>query len=396
MISRRVLCLVLFLSVTFLFLPCSEKAFSASPNPPIKIGLLVPLSGPFVLQGTTVAKGFELYLAENNGKLGDQEIIVLKEDSEGKPDVGLTKVKKLVEKDKVDIVVGCVNSTVAFAIQKYVHTNKVPVVSPLATAEGLTKPPIASPYVFRVQVTAMQVNTPLGTWVFKNTTHRKMALIATDFAPGRDGAEAFAKGFEAVGGKIVKAVYPKVGEADFAPYLATLQEANCDAAYGWTAGADSIRLVTQYASFGLKAKMPLFGFAGLTDESVLPSEKEAALGMVVVTPYAPGYKTPENVQFVSAYQKAYKNELPSQADANGFVAAMVIDSALRAVKGNIKDKAAFLQAMGGVKLDKTPRGPIRFDQNRQVICNAFITRVEKVGNSIVNTVIDQIADVRQP
>ena len=391
----RISLIAVSLMFSCLLLLCGKQAQCAAAAPPIKIGILTPMTGPFVVVGTSVIKGFELYLAENNGKLGGHEIQVIKEDDEGKPDVGLLKVKKLIQKDKVDLVMGPVASPVVFAIRDVIHSSKIPLIAGTATAEGITKPPVASPFIFRVEPTASQIYKPYGEWVIKKTPHRKFAIIATDFAPGRDGAEFFKKGFEGAGGKIVKELYPKVAENDYAPFLSLLQGSGADAVYAWTAGADSVRLITQYAEFGLKGRLPLYGVSGVSEEIVLSSAGDSAVGIVSVFPFFSGITLPESKQFVSAYKKKYRDALPGSPDGNGYVIGMVIDAALKAAKGNIADKTGFCKVLSNVKLDKTPRGPIRFDANGQVICNVYVGRVEKVGDHVENVFVDVIPDTRQ-
>lgn len=394
MTKFRACSLIFFLTMSVFISPFITKDHAASLAAPLKIGILVPTTGFHALQGTSVIKGFELYLQKNGNKLGGRDVKLTKADTEGKPDVALTKLKKLIEKDKMDIVVGPVSSSVALAVKAYINKKKTPLVVPIAITSALTKPPNRSPYIFRVQVAAEQANNPFGGWVIKNTAYRKMAIIASDFFAGHDAANAFKAGFEGAGGKIVKVINPKLGESDFAPYMAQLQRTGADAVYAWMAGGDAIRFDKQYVQFGLKAKLPLVGFAGLTEDYILPSVKDAAVGIITVTPYTPGIDLQANKVFVAAYKKAYKNALPSLPDANGFVSATVIDAALKSTQGKAKGDA-FLKAMGSVKIDSTPRGPISFDGNGQVICDVFIARVDKVGGEVKNVVIDVIGNTRQ-
>jgi ABC-type branched-subunit amino acid transport system substrate-binding protein len=116
---------------------------------------------------------------------------------------------------------------------------------------------------------------------------------------------------------------------------------------------------------------------------------------VSVFPFFSGITLPESKQFVSAYKKKYRDALPGAPDGNGYVIGMVIDTALKAAKGNIADKTEFCKVLSNVKLDKTPRGPIRFDANGQVICNVYVGRVEKVGDRVENVFVDVIPDTRQ-
>ena len=176
----------------------------AQARPPIKIGLLLPYTGPLTVQGTDTTRGVELYLTKIGAKAGGREIQLLKEDTEAKPDVGLTKVKKLIERDRVDFVIGPVNSAVALAIRNYIHEQGVPLIVPVAFTRDLTAPDKASPSIFRLIETTDQSNYPMGGWVIKNTKYRKVAAIGMDYAFGWETVGGFQRTFEEQGGQIIQ------------------------------------------------------------------------------------------------------------------------------------------------------------------------------------------------
>src|SRR2546422_6934358 len=182
-------------------------AIGQGTRPPIKIGLLLPYTGVIAVNGQETTRGIEFFLSKIGNKAGGREIQLLKEDDEAKPDVGQTKIRKLVERDKVDVLVGPVHSGVALAIRDYVHAQGIPLIVPVAFTRDLTAPAKASPWIFRVVETSDQGNFPMGTWVFKKTPYRKMVVIASDFVAGRHSAEAFTAAFKAAGGDVVKEIY---------------------------------------------------------------------------------------------------------------------------------------------------------------------------------------------
>jgi hypothetical protein len=147
-------------------------------SPPIKIGLLFPYTGPISTIGQDATKGFELHLAKIGGRAGGRELQLVKEDDEFKPDVGLTKTRKLVERDRVDLLVGPVNSAVALAIRDYVTRQGIPLVVPVAFSKELTAPGKATPWLFRVVETTDQGNFAMGEWIYKNTPHRRMVIMS--------------------------------------------------------------------------------------------------------------------------------------------------------------------------------------------------------------------------
>ena len=191
---------------------------------PVKIGVLFPATGPLTVVGQETIRGLELYLNKIGMKAGGREIVLIKEDSEGKPDVGLTKAKKLVERDGVHLILGPTNSAVGLAIRDYVDAQKMPLVVPQANTRILTAPASAggrfSPWIIRRIETSDQGCYPMGGWMVKNTPYRKVIAMGADFAIGHHSAEAFMAGFKAAGGQAVKEIYPPLNTPDFAPYMA--------------------------------------------------------------------------------------------------------------------------------------------------------------------------------
>src|SRR5712692_11776622 len=219
----RTLACVVVLTVAVLLVPLlvgPTTAPAQAPRPPIKIGLCLPYTGVIAVNGQETSKGVEFFLANIGHKAGGREIQLLKEDDEAKPDVGLTKVRKLVERDKVDVLVGPVHSGVALAIRDFVHEQGIPLIVPVAFTRDLTAPAKASPWIFRVVETTDQGNFNMGTWVAKKTPYRKVLIMASDFVAGRHSVEAFMAAFRASGGQIVKEIYAPLNTADFAPFLA--------------------------------------------------------------------------------------------------------------------------------------------------------------------------------
>ncbi len=376
-------------------LPLLGAAQAAAATGPVKIGLLLPFSGPLTVLGTETAKGFELYMEKVGGKASGRALTVLKEDTEAKPDVGLTKVKKLLERDGVDFIVGPVNTGVVMAIRNYIHGQAVPLVVPVAFTRELTAPGKNSPQIFRVIETTDQSNFPMGGWMVKNTPYRKVIVMATDFLAGHHSAEAFMAGFKAATGQVVKEIYPPLGTPDFAPYLAQILATPADAVWAWSSGADAVRLVKQYQEYGLKAKLPLYGYNTLTDDVTLPAVGEAALGIVTVGQYTAAIDTPANKAYVQDYDRKY-GSWPTRYSESGYVCGQLIVAALEALKGDVRDRAKVRDALrAAIDRIQAPRGPIRFDQYQQVITDIYITKVERQGNRLINAVVERIPAVSQ-
>ncbi len=373
---------------------CPAWAVAAAPGP-VKIGLLLPFSGPLTVLGTETAKGFELYIEKVGGKAAGRALTVVKEDTEAKPDVGLTKVKKLVERDRVDFVVGPVNTGVAMAIRDYIHAQAVPLLVPVAFTRELTAPGKNSPWIFRVIETTDQSNYPMGGWMIKHTPVRKVVVVATDFLAGHHSAQAFVAGFKAAGGQVVKEIYSPLNTPDFAPYLAHIAATPADAVWAWLSGADAVRFVKQYQEYGLKAKLPLYGYNTLVDDVTLPAVGDAALGIITVGQYTAAIDTPVNKAYVADYERKYKS-WPTRYSESGYVCGQLIVAALEALKGDLRDRMKLREALrSAVDRIQAPRGPIHFDKYQQVITDIYLTKVERQGGRLVNAIVDRIPAVSQ-
>jgi len=374
---------------------CLVTPSSGQARPPIKVGLLLPYTGVIAINGQETSKGVEFYFAKVGNKVGGREIQLVKEDDEAKPDVGLTKTRKLIERDRADVLIGPVHSGVALAIRDYVHAQGVPLIVPVAFTRDLTAPGKASPWLFRVVETTDQGNFAMGTWVVKKTPHRKIVVMASDFVAGRHSVEAFIAAFRAAGGEIVKEIYAPLNTPDFAPYMAQVAGLTADAVYAWFAGTDSIRFVKAYREYGLTGRLPLLAYNTLTDDVLLPTLGDAALGIVSVGHYSAALDTPENRAFVREYETRY-NAWPTRYVELGYVSAQLVGAAVEALKGEVSDKADFRDAIRNAATKiRPPRGPIRFDRYQQVITDVYVMKVERQGNRLVNAIVDRIANTSQ-
>lgn len=361
----------------------------------VKIGLLLPSTGVDSAQGTDAAKGVELYFEKAGYRAGGQALRLVKEDDQAKPDVALAKVKKLVEDDRVDFLIGPISSAVVLAIRSYVHDHGTPLLVPAAFTRVLTSPQHASPSIFRLSDTTDQANYPMGAWVIKHTRYRKVIVMAADFAGGRHSVEAFMAGFQAAGGEIAAEIYPPFGTSEFAPYLDRAAALQADAVYAWFAGADAVHFVKQFKKSRLGQRLPLIGHSALTADTILPAIGDDALDIVSVGAYSAALETPENQRFVRDYDAAYRS-WPSRYSECGWTAAALIATALDTLKGDLGDRGRVRDAlMNALPMIKPPRGPMQFDAYRQAITPIYITRTGKRDGRLVNVVIDKIPAVSQ-
>lgn len=376
--------------------PAASKAASESSKPaaastPIKIGYLTPLTGPSGGMGSDLKDGFAMYIDEKGGSLAGRKIELLVEDDEMNPQAGLTKAKKLVEKDGVHMIAGVISSAVAYSVADYVKAQKVLLFLNNAGADDLTKQRFF-PYLFRNSFANSQLEFPLGEWAYKKG-FRKAATIATDYAAGYETLGGFAKTFTDAGGRIVQEQYPPLGVSDASPFV-TAVSSDADVLFAFNTGADALRFVKAYDQYGVKKRLPIIGFSALVDESILPTEGDAAVGLNTSAMWTAGLDTPTNKTFMAAFKTKFKRDATFGA-ATGYEGAMILDKALQAVNGNIEDKDKFVAAMEKVEVTNSPRGTVKFDKYHNVILNVYVTEVKKVGNEYVNTVIETVKDVSQ-
>jgi branched-chain amino acid transport system substrate-binding protein len=384
---RAILC-VSFAAI--LLLPLTGLGASKDP---ITIGLLASITGPMSFQGNAIVRGFTLAMEEASYKVAGRTINVVTEDEVVSPAIALTKTQKMVEKDRIDVLIGPVNSAAALAIRDYVSQQKVPWIVPLAMPENLTLPPLANKYTYRVQVIPSQANAGFAEWLYKNRGYRKMAAFAMDFPAGRDSVAAFKRSFEASKGQLVQEIFTPMNTPDYGPFLSQLKKGEVDAVYAWYAGADAIKFDSQWVDFGLKDKTPLTGFIGITEEVIMDSVKNLIKGHTVIAPYTPTIDLPENKKFVAALQAKYKIE-PALPSNNAYDAAKVFLAAAASLNGDISDKDKFLAAISKVKLNSA-RGPIFFDERGQVVADIYVCVADTKDGRMQNNVVDTIKAARQ-
>lgn len=369
--------------------PTEAPAAKPAVTTPIKIGFLTPLVGVYASLGADMRDGFLLYLDQKGNTLAGRKVEVIVEDTEVKPDVGLTKAKKLIERDKVNMLAGVISSGVAAGIADYVTSQKTPLMLTNAGDDPLTQQK-ASPYIFRISFANSQNSMPLGEFAYKKG-YRTAVLVASDYPAGWHHTGGFARTFTEAGGKIIQEIYYPLGSPDLAPFITTIKQ-DANVVHTFSAGADGLKFVTQYAEYGLKGKIPLL-CNWCTTEDMLDKEGDAAVGVVNGYPFAPSLDRAQTKAFVEAFTKKYNRPVPPQAEF-GYTGAMAIDAALQATKGNIEDVDAFIKALEGVQIE-APRGPIKFDKYHNVVQNIYITEVKKVDGKLVNAVVETAQNASQ-
>ncbi|MDF2114055.1 ABC transporter substrate-binding protein [Roseiarcaceae bacterium H3SJ34-1] len=390
-ISRRVVASTLVCAAPLALVSSVSLAQQA---PPLKIGVILPLSGNFTPAGEDALTGLRIYFDQINNEVAGRKIQLIVEDEQGRPDVALTKARKLVEGDKVQILTGFVSSAVALAVNDYAREKKIPmVVSADGGANELTTPgPLSNPYLVRTSQNGRTPSAAAAEFVFKQGW-RKVAAITSDYAGGFDTIGGFAQAFCKLGGSITQEQYPPLTTNDYGPYVTNIKR-DADAVVTFLPGANGLKFANQFIELGVKDKMPLMDIFGqIAYEPYLTQLGANGVGIYSVLHYTPMIKTPENERFVKEYVARAKR-LPSDNGPDAWVGAKAIAEAAKAVGGKVEDTEKFLAAFKALKFD-SPKGPIAFDKFGQVIHSMYIRKVEKVGNDYVNTPIQTFNNVDQ-
>jgi branched-chain amino acid transport system substrate-binding protein len=351
----------------------------------VDIGLVVPASGVYEPLGVDMTNGFQLYLDQHHGKLGDKSVTLVKADEGELPDTGVPAVQKVISQDKVSAVVGIVNSATALGVKDIVTQNKVPLLVANAGADSLAD---GSDYIWRTSFTNGAIGASLGAPVAEAVKDGKVYVIAADYAAGKEYVAGFEKTFEAAGGKIAGESFTPFGKTtDWQPYLAKAQNSGAKAVYVFYAGAEAVNFVKQYKSFGLAGKVPLYAPGFLTEGGVLKAQGDAAAGIRTSLHYSDQLDTPENKAFVDAYTKAY-DAPPTVYSVQAYDAAAALDKALASAQGTSGEDIA--QALTHVGEIDSPRGVWKFDADHNPEQPYFLREVQDKDGSLVNAILEEI------
>jgi len=343
---------------------------SANAQEKLKIGIITTLSAAAgAVPGQQQRNGFELAVKMLGGKLGGREAEIVVADDELKPDVAVAKVKALVDRDRVAFVVGPIFSNILAAIVKPVTDANVFLISPNAGTSSFAGKD-CNPNLFVTSYQNDQVHEVLGQYA-QESGMKKVIIIVPNYQAGKDAAAGFKHKF---GGEILDEMYVPLGQLDYSAELTRIAAANPDAIFAFTPGGMGVNFVKQFRQAGLAEKIPFLS-AFTVDESTLPAQQDAALGMFAGSDWAPNLDNPQNNAFVAAYVKEY-NAIPATYAFQAYDAAMLIDSALHATKDSPADAGALRTALKKTDF-KSLRGAFRFNNNHYPIQDFYLTKVGK-------------------
>ena len=362
----------------------------------LRIGYIAPVTGIFAQVGKDMVDGFQLYLAEHNNKLGGMDVKFIVEDDQGKPDAGVTKVKKLILQDKVHMFIGGLLASTGYAVAPVSTAEKTLYISSVSSADDLTQRQLGKyPYFLRSSWTSSQPHHALGQWAC-DQGYKKAVVIAADYAFGYETVGGFQRAFEDCGGKVIQKIWPPLGTKDFGPYIPTIK-ADTDIIFTTMVGPMALQFPKQLRAAG--NSKPILGSGVSYDEFVLPFMGNEVIGDVSALHYSAAIDTPGNQTFVKAYRSKY-GKVPGYYSENNYSTAMWIDQAIQRAGGKYPGPEQFIKIMQSIKLD-APRGPVELDENRNPVENVYIKKVEKKKmfgydkDELWNTVIKTYPHVSQ-
>lgn len=363
---------------------------AAAQAEPLRIGLVSTLSGPSAALGVHMRDGFMLGLKHVGGKLGGVDTEVVTVDDELKPDVGVEKVRALIERDKVAIVAGVVFSNVMNAVAKPVTDREVFLISGNAGPSTLAGK-ACSPFFFAVSWQNDQMHEVLGKHA-QDKGYKRVFLMAPNYQAGKDSLAGFKRHFK---GEVADEVYTQLGQLDFSAELARIAAAKPDAVFTFMPGGMGVNLVKQYRQAGLAETVPFLS-AFTVDETTLPATKDHALGLFSASQWTPGLDNEANRKFVADFEKEY-GYVPALYASQGYDMALLIDAAVRKVGGDLTDKAAFRAALEAAEF-RSVRGDFKFNANHFPIQDFYLVQAVKRDDGkyqteIVEKVFDDYGDV---
>jgi branched-chain amino acid transport system substrate-binding protein len=357
---------------------------------PLRVGLMTVKTGPLASGGIDMERALVMYLKERDYVLAGRKVELFVGDSAGVPATARTKVQELVEKDRIQVLIGPLAAAEALAVDDYIREQKLPTLS-VAAAEDMTqrKP---NPWFVRGTSTSAQCAHPMADYCARTLKWKRMAVIADDIAYGHEMVGGFQRVFEENGGRIVQRLLSPLTVPDYGSYVAQ-QKTDIDGIFLGFAGSNGFRYLRQFNEYGLSGKVKVVGGMTALDEAVLRNMGDEALGILTACWYSADLANPVNQKFAAAFRASFKYD-PGFYAAATYTEAAVLEAALGSVGARVEDRAAFVKALRAVKAF-TCRGPVSFDALGNVVGDVYIRRVERKEGRLVNSVVYTYPNVSQ-
>ncbi|GAA6141153.1 ABC transporter substrate-binding protein [Hydrogenophaga sp. 5NK40-0174] len=353
----------------------------------LRVGFMLPYTGTFAKLGVAIENGFMLALNEQGGKLGGREIEFYKVDDESNPAKGVENANKLVQRDKVDVVIGTVHSGVQMGIHKVARDSGVLNIIPNAGVHAATRA-LCAPNVYRTSFTNSQPTLALGKAMVERG-HKKAVWITWNYAAGEEAMEGFEAGYTAAGGTIIKKLGVPFPNVEFQAMLTEIAALKPDAVACFFAGGGAVKFLKDFKAAGLDKSIQLYG-SGFLTEGVLDAAGDAAQGVLTTMHYSDALDIPRNKQFRLDFAKAFKTQ-PDVYAVQGYDAGQLLIKGANAVKGDLSNKKALYGAMDGASID-SPRGMWTMSKAHNPIQDMYLREVVGKENKVLGVAGKAVED----
>jgi branched-chain amino acid transport system substrate-binding protein len=367
-------------------------ATPAAAQQAVKVGLILPMTGPQASTGRQISEAAQLWLARNGDKAGGKTIQLIIRDDGGVPDKSKRLAQELVVNDHAAILAGFGLTPIALAVGPVATQAKVPAI---IMAAGTAMIVDRSPYFVRTSFTLPQNTYPMADWAAKNGVKRAVTLVS-DYGPGLDAEKAFKANFTAHGGQVLAQLRSPLASPDFAPLLQKAEDLKPDALFLFVPSGQGATLMKQVVDRGLIASgVKIIGTGDVTDDDQLNEMGDQVIGMITAHNYSAAHDSPMNKAFVAAFEKAYRGQRPNFMAVGGWDGMALIAKALDKTKGDTNGMK-LVDAMKGMAW-MSPRGPISIDpQTRDIVQNVYIRKVEKRNGQLWNIEFETYPNVKDP
>ena len=360
---------------------------------PLKIGLILPLTGPFASTGKQIEAACRLYMAKNGDTVAGRKVeLIVKDDTGLAPETTKRIAQEMVVQDKVSVLAGFGLTPLALAAAPVATEAKVPMVV-MAAATAMI--PTRSPFIVRTGFTLPQVTAPIAEWALKNKIKRVVTMV-TDYGPGLDAEKTFVNTFKAGGGEIVESIKTPLRNPDYAPFLQRAKDAKPDALFVFVPSGEGLAVMKQFDERGLKqAGIRLIGTGDVTDDDLLESMGAPSVGVITSFHYSAAHDSPENKAYVDAFTKANNGMRPNFHSVGGYDGMHLIYEAVKKAGPNATGEQ-LVEAMKGQQW-MSPRGPMSIDPaTRQAVQNVYLREVKIVNGKPWNVEFETFKDVKDP
>lgn len=363
----------------------------ASAQQVFKVGLILPMTGPFASTGRQIEAAVKLYMQQNGDTVAGKKLQLIVRDDGGVADATRRIAQELIVSSKVNVLAGFGLTPLALATAPLATQAKVPQIVMAAATSIITE---QSPFIVRTSYTTPQVTVAIADWAAKNGS-KKVVTLVSDYGPGIDAEKAFKDRFTAAGGQVLEAIRVPLASPDFAPFLQRVADARPDALFVFVPSGVGAPFMKQFVERGLdKSGVKLLAEGGVTDDDILNSMGEPALGVITGYHYSAAHDSPENKSFVEAFKKANNGSRPNFMAVGGYDGMHLLYEALRKTGGG--EGQALVDAMKGVSWT-SPRGPVSIDaQTRDIVQNVYMRKVERRDGELYNVEFETFANVKDP